>query len=226
MDAQLNFIGNQPATASLGRQSLPGDPGFKSSKSSRKSAFDAMIAGASSLPVGEKLDAVNRFFNEQIIYQTDEKAWGGKDYWATPSETLAKGAGDCEDFAIAKYYALQQLGVEQSKLRIVYVQSNQFPEPHMVLAYSEKPESDPLILDNIEKLIAPNSSRTDLKTVYSFNETGLYVSGKHATVAGPDRLSKWVAVMNKVSNEAAQQIQASVPESKLVNYPPLNAFAL
>ena len=48
------------------------------------------------------------------------------DYWATPVESLRKGEADCEDYAIAKYFTLRQLGVADDKLRITYYKV--FPE--------------------------------------------------------------------------------------------------
>jgi predicted transglutaminase-like cysteine proteinase len=55
------------------------------------------------LPDQEKLKLVNQFFNRQIEFVDDIYLWGVKDYWATPIEFLVRGAGDCEDYSIAKY---------------------------------------------------------------------------------------------------------------------------
>jgi predicted transglutaminase-like cysteine proteinase len=213
-DSELDFIGNQPETASIGRQGFHAYGRYPTAETARKGAFEEMLSGAGRLQIGQKLETVNRFFNERVIYRSDEDAWGQKDYWATLGETLTKGAGDCEDFAIAKYYTLQKLGIDQSQLRMVYVKSSQFPEPHMVLSYADKPGSDPLILDNIEKSISRLSSRTDLTQVYSFNDGGLYLPGNDTSLAGPERLSKWVAVMNRAAYEESGQIQEVVQESK------------
>lgn len=199
--AEINFPANQPATASIGSSAQWIYPDKASSEVTRKLAYETMISSSAELPPSAKLKAVNRFFNEQILYQTDRQAWGKKDYWATPSETMAKGAGDCEDFAIAKYYALKQLGIDEAKLKIVYVRSNQFKDPHMVLAVTAKPGGDPLILDNIAKNISTLSNRTDLTPVYAFNDSGLYMPNDDTLMAGPERLSKWQTVMAKVAGE-------------------------
>ncbi|MBK7656351.1 MAG: transglutaminase-like cysteine peptidase [Betaproteobacteria bacterium] len=80
--------------------------------------------------------------------------WGQVDYWATLLDTASKNAGDCEDFAIAKYVSLINSGMDENKLRLTYVlarvQSNgkSISEPHMVLAYYPDPGAEPLILDN------------------------------------------------------------------------------
>ena len=57
-----------------------------------------------------KLTEVNRFFN-RLRFIDDYLLWGMKDYWAVPLEFLGAAAGDCEDYSIAKYFSLLELGV-------------------------------------------------------------------------------------------------------------------
>jgi len=121
----------------------------------------------------EKLNMVNHFFN-RIRYMSDEEHWHQRDYWATPLEMLATDGGDCEDYAIAKYFTLKELGIPMTKLRITYVIATSINEPHMVLAYYETPDADPLILDNIKDRVMAASSRPDLEPVYGFNGDGLW----------------------------------------------------
>ena len=79
----------------------------------------------------------------------DQALWEKKDYWATPIETLSIGGGDCEDYAIAKYFTLKQLGVDESKLRLTYVKAIELNQAHMVLTYFENKRAVPLVLDNL-----------------------------------------------------------------------------
>jgi predicted transglutaminase-like cysteine proteinase len=164
-----------------------------------------------------KLDKVNRFFN-QIPYMKDPDHWGTEDYWATPVELLASNAGDCEDYAIAKYMSLVKLGVTEEKLRITYVKvtgrnqlnmrallSGKAPpntslslsndEAHMVLTYYVSPNAEPLILDNLKENILPASQRSDLTPVYSFSGNSVWLinqwSGKEALVGGAEKLERW-----------------------------------
>lgn len=130
----------------------------------------------------EQLYAVNRFFNE-IEFVDDKTHWGKNDYWATPIEFLATNAGDCEDFTIAKYFSLIELGVPEQKLRLMYVTATRPRQAHMVLAYYETPKSVPLVLDNINKRILPATQRRDLIPIYSFNGDGLW----HAKSQGQGR---------------------------------------
>lgn len=64
-----------------------------------------LVAAAKPLDEGTKLQAVNDFFNRHIVFDDDLNIWRQSDYWATPLETIGRGRGDCEDFAIAKYYS-------------------------------------------------------------------------------------------------------------------------
>lgn len=143
----------------------------------------------------QKLERVNDFMN-QTTFVDDLTHWGKEDYWATPIEFLSTNGGDCEDFSIAKYYTLRELGVPDDKLRITYVKELViYNQAHMVLAYFPSPDAEPLILDNINKTIQPASARTDLLPVYSFNGSNLWLAkeqtGRAQSVGGSDRIGHW-----------------------------------
>jgi predicted transglutaminase-like cysteine proteinase len=142
----------------------------------------------------EQLDRVNSFFNGQEFVD-DITHWNKKDYWATPIEFIATGGGDCEDFSIAKYFSMRALGVPANKLRLMYVKAIRYNMAHMVLAYYEKPNAIPLVLDNINKKILPANKRRDLLPVYSFNGEGLWAAkeqgrGKQLQAGGNNNLWK------------------------------------
>ncbi|BFT30749.1 transglutaminase-like cysteine peptidase [Alteromonas sp. D210916BOD_24] len=118
---------------------------------------------------------VNNFFN-RIPYHSDLEHWNKTDYWATPIEMLGTNGGDCEDYVIAKYFSLRQLGVPDSKLRMMFVTALSVNQAHMVLAYYPEPNAIPLILDNINPRILPANKRRDLRPVYSFNGEGLWLA--------------------------------------------------
>ncbi|ELP5726940.1 transglutaminase-like cysteine peptidase [Vibrio vulnificus] len=147
-----------------------------------------------SLEEKEKLEGINDFFN-QLYFVNDIDLWGQNDYWATPLEFLGSNAGDCEDFTIAKYFSLIELGVSDNKLRLVYVKAIELNQFHMVLAYYKTPSSEPLILDNINPKIIQASKRLDLLPIYSFNGKNLWLM-KSANTSGQlagdsSRLSLW-----------------------------------
>lgn len=150
----------------------------------------------------EKLELVNDFMN-RTPFTSDVQHWGKEDYWATPVEFLSTNGGDCEDFSIAKYFALRSLGVPDEKLRITYVKEIVvYNEAHMVLAYFPAPDVEPLVLDNINKSIRPASTRTDLVPVYSFNGSGLWLAkdqtGRGQSVGGSDRIGHWKDVQKRL----------------------------
>lgn len=153
-----------------------------------------------------QLRLVNSFFN-RARFINDIKHWGEEDYWATPVELLVTNGGDCEDFSIAKYLTLIEMGVPDDQLRITYVKALTLNQAHMVLAWYPTPDADPLILDNLINEIQPASQRTDLEPVYSFNGEGLWQSrfqGDAPRIGDPDRLRHWVD-MNERLVETLEQ---------------------
>lgn len=140
------------------------------------------------------LEEVNYFFNRNVPFVDDIVHWRQIDYWATPYEMLGTNGGDCEDYVISKYYSLIKLGMDESKLRITYVKALEYNQAHMVLAYYEKPNAIPLILDNLTNSIRPATARRDLKPVYSFNGQGMWLTeskGLGARVGNSNQLDRW-----------------------------------
>lgn len=169
-------------------------------------SWRSLIRNVSALPDAERLKRVNDFFNRQIKFGEDTVIWGQDDYWATPLETLGMGAGDCEDFVIAKFFTLREAGVAPEKLRLIYVRAKigGALQSHMVLAYYAEPEAEPLVLDNLISEIRPASRRPDLTPVYSFNMEGIYsgVAGKNDVKIGTiGRLSRWEDLLKRARAE-------------------------
>lgn len=170
-------------------------------------AWNRMLDTASKATSQEKLTQVNQFFNRNVRYTEDSVLWKKSDYWATPIETMGMRAGDCEDYTIAKYLSLLQLGIANEQLRLIYVkaqiggpQSKLF-QAHMVLGYYASPDAIPLILDSLTSTIELASNRPDLHPVFSFNSEGLWV-GNQATAADPTaRLSRWRDLLARINEE-------------------------
>jgi len=151
----------------------------------------------------ELLAEVNTFFN-RLPFLTDFAHWGVEDYWASPAESVASDGADCEDFSIAKYFALKELGVPIQRLRITYVKAVRLNQAHMVLAYYPEPNAEPLILDNLEDAVRPASERTDLIPVYSFNDEDLLVvrQGQRSASAGSaSQIRLWRTLLDKMEAE-------------------------
>jgi len=166
-----------------------------------------LVLNDSNAPETDRLKRVNEFFNRQIRFGTDPEVWNSPDYWATPLETLGMGAGDCEDFVIAKYFTLQMMGVEPAKLRLTYVKakvggaSSTVSQAHMVLAYYAQPDAEPLVLDNLITDIRPASRRPDLQPVFSFNSDGIWVPGGTQPRSSVEKLSRWTDLVARMKAE-------------------------
>jgi predicted transglutaminase-like cysteine proteinase len=170
----------------------------------RVEAWQELIHSSQQLSDMEKLDRVNQFFNSKVMFVSDLAVWHQEDYWATPLEFLAKGAGDCEDYSIAKYFTLKELDIDEQKLRITYVKAVKQNQAHMVLTYFETKRSIPLVLDNLDIDIKPANLRKDLVPVYSFNGDGLWLAkarGEGKRVGNGSRLSLWEELNRRMSLE-------------------------
>jgi predicted transglutaminase-like cysteine proteinase len=160
-----------------------------------------LLHSAKNLSEKDKLKQVNDFFNLNTLFVDDIIHWKVDDYWATPLEFLATGAGDCEDYAIAKYFTLKELGVDENKMRITYVKALSLNQAHMVLTFFTSPKSVPEVLDNLIPEIRPASQRADLLPVYSFNGTGLWIAKARNAgqrVGNSNRLSLWNDLKNRM----------------------------
>jgi len=154
-----------------------------------------------------RMSAVNDFFNQHVVFMEDVDAWNEVDHWSSPIETLARGVGDCEDYAIAKYFGLMALGLPARRLRLVYVRAQIGgvggpSQAHMVLAHYVDPQAEPTILDNLMPELLPASARRDLTPVFSFNGEGLWEGTAGRSAGDPvARLSRWRDVLAKARAE-------------------------
>ncbi|RPH16164.1 MAG: sulfate adenylyltransferase [Alteromonadaceae bacterium TMED7] len=150
-----------------------------------------------------RVKAVNAYFNSNYAVSDDLSLWAQEDHWATPQEFAAKGAGDCEDFAIAKYFELVAENVPKELLALSYVTLNG-NQAHMVLLYHDQTEDTWYVLDSYNPAVLPVSKRPDLDFIYSFNELGVWVPeeeviGKKVAEAGS--LSKWQEILKSVATD-------------------------
>jgi hypothetical protein len=82
--------------------------------------------------------------------------------WLSPLEVLRLGAGDCKDYALAKYFALRQAGIAPERVRLVIVHNKPRGEDHMVVGVYAG--SGWLILDNRTMTMVTD---VDASAVYS-----------------------------------------------------------
>jgi len=156
----------------------------------KKTTFSQRLESAKGQEAGT-LQPINDEINAQVKWIDDKTHWRMGDYWATPAESIASAGGDCEDYSIAKYYLLKELGVPISRLRITYVRALKLNgQAHMVLTYYANPDADPLVLDNLDPVIRSASQRTDLQPVYSFNDDEVQLAQRR-TRGKPSQIRTW-----------------------------------
>lgn len=150
-----------------------------------------------------QVERVHAYFNS-LKRVSDWRMWGRKDYWATTSELLQAGGGDCEDIAAAKYFALRELGVPSSQLRLVYARvftaGRHRIEPHVVLWYQPAQGAEWLVLDSLRDDILALSLRGDLLPSLTFNEDLLarwLDSGVEQVLGGSDLLQSWNMLLTR-----------------------------
>lgn len=117
-------------------------------------------------PPAAQLTAVNNYANRKP-YVLDIDNYAEDDYWAIAKEFLANG-GDCEDYAITKFFSLRWLGYDDQRLRLVILQDSNLNIAHAVLAVSLK--RDILILDNQTDRVVSHRSIVHYAPLYSVNE--------------------------------------------------------
>ncbi len=168
-------------------------------------AINRLLAELEGQSIEVQLREVNRFFN-QFEYREDQEHWGEEDYWATPSEFIGTMRGDCEDFVVAKYFALRKLGVPDERLYLTYVKALKQNVAHMVLSYFPTPSSIPQILDNYNPKIMRADKRRDLLPVYSFNAKSLFLNNASAGLGkslptNKIKNSKWTRLLADIQKE-------------------------
>lgn len=128
----------------------------------------------------EQLKLTNDFIN-LIEFIHSPFYQDGLDYRLSPMAFLILGAGDSEEFSMAKYFTLRKMGIQASRLRLNDTERQSNLTPHMVLAYYPSVDADPLILDYLDKTIRPLSQRQDLRPVYSFDAEQLWLMQSDAS---------------------------------------------
>ncbi|MEA1956512.1 MAG: transglutaminase-like cysteine peptidase [Campylobacterota bacterium] len=121
----------------------------------------------------KKLLKVNFYLN-QLLPQYDDVTKKQEDYWATPKEFLILGYGDCEDYAIIKYYTLIKLGFDKNKLFLTTAHEKYRGGYHMVLSYFKSKNEPPLILDNLSFRVLTLKKRKDLEADLFINHNGIF----------------------------------------------------
>jgi len=182
------------------------DSGISSTTEQKVASWRQLVDRGRSWSEQRQLEATNDFIN-QNQFVDDIIHWGKEDYWATPLQTIVTEGGDCEDFAVAKYFTLTEMGMSADKLRLTYVKAPTLNQAHMVVSYYPDQDATPLVLDNLDTVIRPATQRDDLLPVYSFNAEGLWLNKQQNAeyVDDSSRLSLWQQLLRSMDAEAADE---------------------
>jgi len=151
------------------------DAGIKGCDSPFAEKIQALAQQVDGLSGAALLDRVNRTVNAAMTYKSDRAAWGVDDYWATPVEMAQQGAGDCEDFAIAKYWALRSLGLLDEQMQLVVLQDTRRQLFHAVLVVHTA--SGAYVLDNVSNRLLADTAYPQYQPIMSFAGSKNFIHG-------------------------------------------------
>lgn len=142
----------------------------KTCSSQRIAVWQKFVKTLKNRPAEAQMRAVNNWFNT-LPYRQDNWVYGKKDHWASMVEFL-DFSGDCEDYAIAKYLTLKQLGFDAQSLRVAMVYDVYSGTDHSFLVINH--EGREFILDNREDTIDPRKFTRRYKPHFAFNEKTIW----------------------------------------------------
>lgn len=176
-------IGNMPKWTSVLEKERK-NPGYADNRQfPGQGTWKDIKAKLSRMSPLEQAKAVNMLINKWP-YRTDMDVWGVMDYWETPVEFFQK-SGDCEDFAIAKYFALRDLGFPASRMRIVVLKDTLRNLEHAVLVVYL--DGDAWVLDNLSNAVLSHKRLSHYRPQFSVNEEYRWA---HLTPSAPKKAGR------------------------------------
>ncbi len=133
-----------------------------------------------------RLGEINRAVNMSIRPVSDWAQYGIDDFWSSPLATLSAGAGDCEDYAIVKYIALREAGIDPDDLRVLIVRYPRRKTNHAILAV--RVDADWLILDNLTLIMVNILETEHYHPLFALNQRGVSIlasANARDRIAGP-----------------------------------------
>ena len=135
-------------------------------------AFAASLRDRSEL---ERIEAVNWYVNKRVRFVDDSVQYRRPDLWTAANDTLQRGRGDCEDYAIAKLQMLRAAGFSDRNLYLAIVKDLVRRSDHAVLVV--RAEGRMLVLDNGTDRLLDTESVQDYRPVLTFSARGSWTHG-------------------------------------------------
>jgi len=127
-------------------------------------AFRTVVVDGASLDARRKIDLANRFINTRRWSIEPRR----DDDWRTLDEFLHNG-GDCEDFAIAKYFLLRRLGFAVDDVRVAITWDHRVHAYHAVTLVHWNGSVYVLDVDG-----PPRFGQANYRFLFSINESGVW----------------------------------------------------
>jgi predicted transglutaminase-like cysteine proteinase len=148
--------------------------------------FLAIVDDARAREGRARLGEINRAINLAIRPVSDQAQYGEIDVWSSPLVTFTHGAGDCEDYAIAKFVALRQAGIAPDDLRIVIMRDTVRGEDHAVAA--ARLDGHWLTLDNRRMAMVEDADIRNYRPLFAIDQNGVMrYSDAPLLASGTDR---------------------------------------
>ncbi|WP_441338386.1 transglutaminase-like cysteine peptidase [Nitratireductor sp.] len=142
----------------------------------RATEMSHLVREIKAKPFSQKLEAINRTVNRTVAYMSDRANYRRLDVWATPTQIIDRGKGDCEDYAILKMAALNAAGIPLSSMSIVVLQDQNRSLFHAVLAVSTT--KGHYILDNLHDRVMKDTALPNYLPLYSLSGHRSWIHGK------------------------------------------------
>jgi predicted transglutaminase-like cysteine proteinase len=143
--------------------------------------FLSIIDGGRARDGRARLGDINRAINLAIRSVSDEAQYGDVDVWRSPLALLATGAGDCEDYAIAKFVALRAAGLPSDDLRIVIMRDTKRGEDHAVTAV--RLDGHWLLLDNRRMMMVEDANSRGVRPLFAIDRSGVRLYSEQPLLA-------------------------------------------
>jgi len=164
----------------IGHTALDGKWASISQPLGSKGLWSNLLQAAQGAGRLQQAEMVNSWVNRRLRFVDDRQ---GADSWASASQSLTRGAGDCEDYAIAKMKLLEAAGFDRHAMFLVIARDLVRQADHAVLAVRIGDEL--MILDNMTDKLLPSSEVSDYRPILSFNAYGRWTHGYRVTKPQP-----------------------------------------
>ncbi len=169
-------------------------------------------AGLRNVSEWARIEAVNAYVNARVAFADDSRLFGIADRWSPAAETLARGRGDCEDYALAKMAMLRRAGLADKDLYFVVLKDLTRRADHAVLIV--RSEGRFLVLDNGTDRLIDSADIRDYRPILTFSAGRRFTHGYRLASPAPMVLA---VAMPRLSPIAAVSMSSLLPSSSFAS---------